>query len=188
MRGRHGDYVCKSRVSGSVNAGPTPPPPFTTFLIDPNEALALAQARMKIWYDEGKKPQVLDQFVYLRLAKLGQPGYHVQNQSKLSVNRLGPLRIIRPVGDLAYEVQLPEWLTGVHPVISVEWLEPVVPDPFVRLATLPLGPLRIDEEGGKLIPKFIVQRIVAKRRFKHQGNRGFEVQYLVKWLGEENMS
>ena len=147
------------------------------------DAIALSQARMKIYYDADRVPPQFGDYVYLRLTRPGQLGYHVQNQTKLSCNRLGPLRVIRPVGSLAYEVEFPAWYTGVHPVVSIEWLEPVIDDPFHRVAQIPPGPLIVEQEDGKEVPKYIIERILAKRRFKRPGARQHEVQYLVQWMG-----
>jgi hypothetical protein len=82
-----------------------------------SDAIALAQSRMKLYYDGDRSPPCFGDYVYLRLAPLNKPGYHIQGFTKLSTTRLGPLRVIRPVGPLAYEIELPAWMAKTHPVI-----------------------------------------------------------------------
>jgi hypothetical protein len=88
------------------------------------DCIALAQARMKQYYDIGRHVPVFKDKAYLRLSKKSESGYHLQNQTKLSFNKISPFNIVKPIGKLAYEIQLPDWLSGIHPVISIEHLEP----------------------------------------------------------------
>jgi hypothetical protein len=73
-------------------------------------------------------------------------------------------------------------MARTHPVISIEHLEPVVPDPFQRTAVLPPGPLRADTEDGTPVDKYIIEKILSKRRHKHS------VEYQVKWFGYDEIS
>jgi hypothetical protein len=57
-------------------------------------------ARMKMYYDGDRSPPRFGDQVYLRIAPLNEPGYHVQGFTKLSTTRLGQFRVIRPVGPL----------------------------------------------------------------------------------------
>jgi hypothetical protein len=75
------------------------------------DAVKLAQAKMKLWYDDkNKKPQFTTGWAYIRLAKPGSRGYHLQNQTKLSHNKTGPYRILE-VNPLSCKIELPDWLS-----------------------------------------------------------------------------
>lgn len=102
--------------------------------------MALAQARME-FSDRRRSLPKFGEWVYLRLSKKGTDGYHLQNQTKLSFDKVGPFRVISPKSPLTYEIELPEWLTGIHNVISVEHLEPHNPEPYERPVPEP-GPSR----------------------------------------------
>lgn len=62
------------------------------------DAVKLAQARMKIYYDDHHFMPRFDEYAYLRLSKKNERGYHLGNQTKLSFNKIGPLRILRSYG------------------------------------------------------------------------------------------
>lgn len=135
------------------------------------DAVQLATARMKISYDQKHlKPPPLreNDLVYVKLAKPGQDGYHLNNQTKLSHRRAGPFPISKVVSPLRLRLDLPPYLKW-HPEISIEHLEPV--HAATRPAAPP-GPIRREGED-----KFIVDKILNKRR-----RRG-HTEYLVRWLG-----
>jgi hypothetical protein len=88
--------------------------------------------------------------------KLGAHGYHLQNQTKLSYTKTGPYWILQ-VNPLSCKIELPDWLS-IHPVISVEHLEPALApntDQYDRSQPAP-GPLTIDS-----VEKFVIDRIVC---------------------------
>ncbi|OCL02921.1 hypothetical protein AOQ84DRAFT_303776 [Glonium stellatum] len=91
--------------------------------------------------------------------------------------------IKKAFGSQAYELDLPSrW--KIHPVISVEQLEPAPPDhdPFDR---------PIDDHPAAIFtdePQYRVERLLD-RRARRYGRSKEKTQYLVKWLGygqEEN--
>jgi hypothetical protein len=141
------------------------------------DAVAIAQARMKIYYDSNHTPPRFDDLVYLRISKNHEKGYHLQNQTKLSFNKIGPLRILeRYKGDLLFKIELPEWLTGIHPVISVEFLEPAPPDPYKRPRPEP-GHITIEGEE-----RYIIEKILDKEMRKVPGVKKRVAFYKIKWL------
>lgn len=152
-------------------------------LAEATDAIKLAQARMKIYYDEGRKNfswQVGD-MVYLKLAKGTNDGYKLlQNQTKLSFIKLGPYPITEVVNPLAFRVGLPQWLS-IHPVISVDHLELDRPDEFGRPQPNP-GPI-IDDNG---VEKYIVEEILSKEMRKKKGASRREAWYLVRHLGYDD--
>lgn len=132
----------------------------------------------KRYYDGNHKAAFMKErdLAYLRLYR----GYSVPGIESKKVNQqmLGPFRVLRRVGRLAYELDLPtEW--RIHPVVSVAQLEPALnkPDPFDR-ATQQLPPaIQVDGETGQ----YEMERLLD-RRFKG-GRKGRTAQYLVKWKG-----
>ena len=128
----------------------------------------LAIARMKIYYDSNRRtpPKIeAGHLVYVKLAKPGHPGYHLNNQTKLSHRRCGPFTVEAKINDLRYRVRLPDYLQW-KPEFSIEHLEPAVPG---TRTPEPLGPLNQD--------RYIIESILDTRQ--HDGQR----QYQVQWLG-----
>jgi hypothetical protein len=78
---------------------------------------------MAFYFDRKHKPIELKNYVYIRLTrKLGHIGYLLEGSTCLSLVKMGPFRIIRRVGNLIYELDLPSNL-HIHLVISVVHLE-----------------------------------------------------------------
>ncbi|WVZ51800.1 hypothetical protein U9M48_002910 [Paspalum notatum var. saurae] len=94
------------------------------------ENLKIAQSRQKSYADK--------QFVYLKVLPLrGTKRFHTRG--KLAPRYIGPFRIKRKVGDLAYELELPEHLSGVHPVFHVSQLRK-----YLRLPEDQISPEAVD--------------------------------------------
>lgn len=77
-------------------------------------AIQIAKARMKIYYDDRhRKPPELQagDYVFVKLAKPGKRGYHLNNQTKLSFPRVGPFKILERLSSLHFRIDLPKWLT-----------------------------------------------------------------------------
>lgn len=145
-----------------------------------SDAIAFANAKMKVYYDSRHKPLLLKpgDKAYLRLNK----GYKLpEHHQKLSQRRCGPFLVKRRVGRLAYELDLPStW--KIHPVISIAQLEPAsgVQDPYNR--PRPHYPDAVEIEGDTEDQKsYEVERVLAKRIRKF--GRTAVTQYLIKWLG-----
>ncbi len=91
---------------------------------------------------------------------------------KLSPQAIGPYTIKKCVGNLAYELELPE-STKIHPVVSVSQLEPhPSKDPFGRTAHEEPRPV----DGDDL---YMVETLLRKRKNRATG----KTQYLIKWQG-----
>ena len=88
---------------------------------------------------------------------------------------MGPYRIKRRVGELAYELELPA-STHIHPVISCIHLEQFEPDSFKRMIPPP-APILVEGEE-----EFVVERLVGQRN----SSRGPEIQ--VKWKGYDELT
>ena len=130
-------------------------------------------------YDEKRKPvkiEVEDE-VYIKLAKGTNNSYKlVDNQNKLAFTKLGPYKVVKVVSPLSFEIALPDWLR-IHPVISIEHLEPKPIDPYKRKNPEP-GPIHIDGQE-----KYIVEKILAKEIRRKIRERKREPYYLVKCIG-----
>jgi hypothetical protein len=94
--------------------------------------------------------------------------------NKLDQTKLGPFRIIKKIGTVSYQLELPKTMR-IHPVFHISLLEPTT-----NLARNQ-GPVEIDPETQE--PLWEVEQILDHKTV--QGRR----RYLVKWKGfghEEN--
>ena len=76
-------------------------------------------------------------FIYLKVSLLrGTIRFHVKG--KLAPRFVGPYKIRKRIGKLAYKLELPKELAGVHPVFHVSQLRKClrVPDEVVPTDTL----------------------------------------------------
>lgn len=82
---------------------------------------------MKMQYDDKYTvPPMLkkDDYVYIKLAKLGKPGYYLDYQIKLTFRKVGLYRIVRKISSLRYEIELPSWLKWFREIF-IKHLVPV---------------------------------------------------------------
>jgi hypothetical protein len=146
------------------------------------DAVTFARAKMSLYYDKKHKPVsfVPGQKVYVNLQKgLGKPGYRLPNTEarKLSQQRVGPFPILRKIGELAYELDIPKnW--KIHPVISVAHLELAKDDSYSR--TQPVLPELIEDDNGTH-EEWEVETIL-RSRWRDRKNKKHK-QYYVKWKG-----
>jgi hypothetical protein len=63
---------------------------------------------------------------------------HFGIKEKLSPRYIGPYLIIARVGSLAYRLQLPESMAGVHPVFHVSMLRKYIRDPELMIEVDPI--------------------------------------------------
>ena len=114
------------------------------------------------------------------------PGYNVwlsskhittrQPSRKLDHKRLGPFEIIKPVGSLAYKLNLPPTMK-IHPVFHISLLETAVDDPLPGQHIEPPPPVLVDSEEA-----WEVEEILDSRLHFQRG------QYKVKWVGFDEPS
>jgi len=92
---------------------------------------------------------------------------------KLSHRRLGPFKIERQVGPLAYRLKLPHRIRQLHPVFNVVKLSTALEDPILgRKLQAPPPPIVVDGEEEWEVEE-ILDSCWHQRRF----------QFLVKWKG-----
>jgi hypothetical protein len=87
------------------------------------ENLKIAQSRYKSYVDKRRRDlkSTIGDYVYLKVSPLhGSVRFHVKG--KLAPRYVGPYKICKKVGKLAYKLELPLELVGVHPVFHVSQL------------------------------------------------------------------
>ena len=88
------------------------------------ENLRVAQTRQKSYADNRRRPLEFEEgdYVYLKVSPLrGMRRFKVKG--KLSPRFIGPFRIFRRVGEMAYQLELPDHLSDVHDVFHVSQLK-----------------------------------------------------------------
>ena len=105
------------------------------------ENLRIAQSRQKSYADKRRRDLEFRKgdYVYLKVSPLRNTGrFHVKG--KLAPRFVGPYRICKRIGKLAYRVKLPPELSGVHPVFHVSQLRKClrVPDEHIPVDMLDL--------------------------------------------------
>jgi hypothetical protein len=88
------------------------------------ENLRVAQTRQKSYADNRRRPLVFEEgdYVYLKVSPLrGMRRFKVKG--KLSPRYIGPFLIFRRVGEMAYQLELPDSLSDVHNVFHVSQLK-----------------------------------------------------------------
>jgi len=135
-----------------------------------------AQQRMKRYADLHRSDRVFEvgQLVYLRLQPYRQHSVVARKSLKLSPRFYGPFPILRRIGEVAYELQLPPQ-SKIHPVFHVSQLKPKLGTTAVPIPILPL----VDSDGV-LQPE---PSAVLARRSSPKNNRPF-IEVLVRWEGQ----
>lgn len=121
---------------------------------------------MKAYFDDRHKlPPALQvgDFVYIKLAKKSNSGYHLNNQSKLSHRRVGPFQVKKCINALRSEIDLPYYLKW-NPEISIEHLEPVYPGtregeppgPLIQASSTDNDKYIIEQVAGSLLLVFFI--------------------------------
>ena len=148
-----------------------------------DDAIAFAKAMAKTRYDSTHKAINLREgsLVYLRL----HHGYSIPGVNpKLSNQRVGPFKIVKKVGNLAYRLDLPE-IMRIHPVISIAQLEPAPDpseDPYQRTPKQPPPPVEEEVDDNPELTKKQFKPYEIERLLDRRGE-GEKAKYLVKWKG-----
>jgi hypothetical protein len=115
--------------------------------------------------------------VWLKLTKGTDVGYRLPNMSVLDPRKIGPFKVKRRVGKVAFEIDLFSYIK-IHPVISCIHLEFAQEDELRRFAPLP--PILVEGEE-----RFIIDRILRKEQRRQRGDKTRRTYYRVRWQGYE---
>jgi hypothetical protein len=108
------------------------------------EELRVAQTRQKSYADNRRRPLKFEEedHVYLKVSPLrGMRRFKVKG--KLSPRFIGPFLILKRVGEVAYQLELPDHLADVHDVFHVSQLKKCLRVPEEQL---PMEDLSIQED------------------------------------------
>ncbi|KAC9949399.1 hypothetical protein E3N88_45037 [Mikania micrantha] len=127
--------------------------------------LKVAQDRQKSYADKRRRPiefQVGD-FVLLKVSPW-KGVIRFRKRGKLSPRFIGPFKIIARVGEVAYRLELPEELSGIHNTFHVSYLRKCLAD---ESAYVPLEDIEIDDKLNYVEkPVAILDRKVKQLRNK----------------------
>jgi hypothetical protein len=146
------------------------------------DAIVYAQTKMAMYYDKNHQPlsMAIGNLAYVNLQKdIGKPGYKlpIDSSTKLGPRRVGPFKILRKIGKLTYELDIPKnW--KIHPTISVAHLEPAKEDTYHR-ATITPPDIINDDDGSH--EEWEVEEILRSRWRDKKNKRN--KQYYIKWKG-----
>ncbi|XP_019055375.1 PREDICTED: uncharacterized protein LOC109115595 [Nelumbo nucifera] len=123
---------------------------------------------MKLHYDKHHRELSFDpgQFVWLKLQPYRQHSLRHKAASKLAPKFYGPYKVLRWIGSVAYQLELPE-TSRIHDVFHISLLKPFTGVPPDQVPSLP--PLK----DGKIVPQ---PKTVTRFHF----NRGI-LEVLVEW-------
>lgn len=83
---------------------------------------------------------------------------------KFSERYLGPFKVIGRPGSLSYKLQLPPYLSRIHPVFHVSQLEPSIPNSIPNQIQPPPPPIEIDGEEEFEVAEILDSKL--DRRYK----------------------
>ncbi|GKD74064.1 putative reverse transcriptase domain-containing protein [Tanacetum coccineum] len=108
------------------------------------DRLKAARARQKSYADKRRKPLEFSVGDYVLLKVSHWKGVvRFGKKGKLAPIFVGPFKIIEKVGPVAYRLDLPEELNGVHDTFHVSNLKKCLADPTLQV---PLDEIRVDEK------------------------------------------
>ena len=106
--------------------------------------LKVAQSRQKSYADVRRRNLTfeVDDFVYLKVSPMrGVKRFNVKG--KLAPRYIGPFKILERMGEVAYRLELPEQLAGVHNVFHVSQLKKCLRVPEEQI---PIDELNVQED------------------------------------------
>ncbi|GJW73996.1 putative reverse transcriptase domain-containing protein [Tanacetum coccineum] len=106
------------------------------------DRLKVARDRQKSYVDKWRKPLEFSVGDYVLLKVSPWKGViHFGKKRKLAPRFVGPFEIVEKVGPVAYRLDLPEELNGVHDTFHVSNLKKCLADPTLQV---PLDEIRVD--------------------------------------------
>ncbi|GJV36122.1 hypothetical protein Tco_1408599 [Tanacetum coccineum] len=108
------------------------------------ERLKAAEDRWKIYADNRRKPIEFNVGDFIMLKVLLWKGvFRFKNKGKLSLRFIGPFKILKRVGEVAYVLELPEEMRGIHNTYHVSYLRKFLAD---ESSVITLDDIEIDPE------------------------------------------
>uniref|UniRef100_A0A0A9GL08 Tf2-1-like SH3-like domain-containing protein n=1 Tax=Arundo donax TaxID=35708 RepID=A0A0A9GL08_ARUDO len=135
--------------------------------------LAQAQCRMKKYADTHRSERSFSvgDMVYLKMQPYRMAAFGIRHSLKLTSKYYGPFRILKKIGPVAYELQLPA-TTSIHPVFHVSQLKKHIGPRAILNPDLPM----VNAEGRiKTEPVAVLET----RALPRQGN--LITQWLMQW-------
>ena len=129
------------------------------------DRLKTAQSRQKSYADVRRRELEfqVDDWVFLKVSPM-KGVMRFGKKGKLSPRYVGPYRILKRIGKVAYELELPADLAAVHPVFHISLLKKCVGDPA---SIVPLENVAVkDSLSYEDVPVEILDRQVRRLRNK----------------------
>ncbi|KAH0722658.1 hypothetical protein KY290_005316 [Solanum tuberosum] len=104
------------------------------------ERFKTAQSRQKSYTDVRRRELEfeIDDWVYLKFSPM-KGVMRLGKKGKLSPRYIGPYRISKRIGNVAYELELRQELTAVHPVFHISMLKKCIGNPSLIIPTENIG-------------------------------------------------
>nr|ABF95974.1 retrotransposon protein, putative, Ty3-gypsy subclass [Oryza sativa Japonica Group] len=138
------------------------------------ERLRVAQSRQKSYADNRRRDLAFEEgdYVYLRVTPLR--GVHrFQTKGKLAPRFVGPFKIVSRRGEVAYQLELPPSMAGIHDVFHVSQLKKCL-----RVPTEETDPDRIElQEDLTYVEKPVRILEVSERKTRNRVIRFCKVQW-----------
>ncbi|GKD55965.1 putative reverse transcriptase domain-containing protein [Tanacetum coccineum] len=125
--------VCWSEVGDSQLTGPEMIRETTEKIVQIKDQLLTARSRQKSYADVRRKPKVSPWKGVIRFGKCG----------KLSSQYIGPFKIIERIGPVAYKLEFPDKLHGIHNTFHVSNLKKCIADENL---VIPLEEIQLDDK------------------------------------------
>ncbi|GJR18024.1 putative reverse transcriptase domain-containing protein [Tanacetum coccineum] len=139
------------------------------------DRLKVGRDHQKSYVDKRRKPLEFSVGDYILLKVSHWKGVvHFGKKRKLAPRFVGPFEIIEKVGPVAYRLDLPEELDGVHDTFHVSNLKKCLADPTLQV---PLDEIRVD---AKL--NFVEEPVeILERKFKMDESRSRIIHRQDRW-------
>lgn len=100
--------------------------------------------------------------------------------AKLDYRNLGPFKVLRRIGDHAYELDLPPQLSSIHPVFNTSLLRPVANDPFEGQINPPREPV-VADDGETDWPAENILNSALRHRLGTRRTAPHDLHYQILW-------
>ncbi|GJS94096.1 putative reverse transcriptase domain-containing protein [Tanacetum coccineum] len=161
--GRHAKSEClglQRKLGCSSSVGPELVQETTEKILQIKDRLKAARDCQKSYADKRRKPLEFSVGDYVLLKVSPWKGVvRFGKKGKLAPRFIGPFEIIEKVGPVAYMLDLPEELNGIHDTFHVSNLKKCLADPTLQV---PLDEIRVDDKLN-----FMEERMeILEREFK----------------------